>query len=253
MTNLRGLRNATVYPTVASAGVHTEHVTNVGTPDLLAYSDANQFIYAQAPYVDGNGITIDFDVPFTWNGNTANNTNLYFANPVYLEYTDPIGDWQEVPPFANSSSFSLTLISSTNITANTTVPAYTAACPAPPAYVAPAATSPPTSVLGDPMFTGLLGQVYQVHGMDGAVYNLISEPACQVNARFVFLSSGVCPTVQGVALATALEVCPVCADRPCFPLSSIFSLNSSPWLLYVGMQLDCLSAEFPAKWWDGVV
>ena len=55
----------------------------------------------------------------------------------------------------------------------------------------------PVSVLGDPQFVGLLGQSYQVHGIDGAVYSLISEPSAQVNARFSFLTGPrPCPTVQ---------------------------------------------------------
>ena len=53
-------------------------------------------------------------------------------------------------------------------------------------------------VLGDPQFTGFLGQRYQVHGVDGYVYNLISAASLQLNARFTFLQSGRCPTVSGV-------------------------------------------------------
>ena len=49
------------------------------------------------------------------------------------------------------------------------------------------------AIVGDPQFIGLLGQRFQVHGIDGAVYNLISSSRTQVNARFVFLSSGDCP------------------------------------------------------------
>ena len=48
------------------------------------------------------------------------------------------------------------------------------------------------AVLGDPQFVGLLGQSYQVHGIDGAVYNLISDKQVQVNARFTFLDHGEC-------------------------------------------------------------
>ena len=52
-------------------------------------------------------------------------------------------------------------------------------------------------VIGDPQFVGLLGQSYQVHGIDGAVYSLISEQAAQVNARFAFLTGPrPCPAVQ---------------------------------------------------------
>lgn len=52
-------------------------------------------------------------------------------------------------------------------------------------------------VVGDPQFVGLRGQSYQVHGMDGAVYNLITERNTQVNSRFVFLTEGQCPTING--------------------------------------------------------
>ena len=43
-------------------------------------------------------------------------------------------------------------------------------------------------------FVGLLGQSYQVHGIDGEIYNLISDRLLQVNARFTFQSSGGCDT-----------------------------------------------------------
>jgi len=52
-------------------------------------------------------------------------------------------------------------------------------------------------VVGDPQFVGLRGQSYQVHGIDGAVYNIVSEKNTQVNSRFVFLTEGVCPIIDG--------------------------------------------------------
>ena len=52
-------------------------------------------------------------------------------------------------------------------------------------------------ITGDPQFVGLRGQQYQVHGIDGAVYNIISEENSQVNSRFVFLTSGDCPVIEG--------------------------------------------------------
>jgi len=57
----------------------------------------------------------------------------------------------------------------------------------------------PATVIGDPQFIGLRGQSYQVHGIDGAVYNIISEKNTQVNSRFVFLTEGECPIVAGKA------------------------------------------------------
>ena len=52
-----------------------------------------------------------------------------------------------------------------------------------------------SSVLGDPSFVGLRGQQYQVHGLDGAVYSIISDDGLQINARFAFLSGGRCPSI----------------------------------------------------------
>ena len=50
------------------------------------------------------------------------------------------------------------------------------------------------SMLGDPQIVGLLGQSFQVHGIDGQVYNLICDrDGVLLNARFVFLRSGSCP------------------------------------------------------------
>jgi len=43
-------------------------------------------------------------------------------------------------------------------------------------------------VNGDPIFVGLRGQTFQIHGIDGAVYNLISDAHAEVNARFAFLN-----------------------------------------------------------------
>jgi hypothetical protein len=49
---------------------------------------------------------------------------------------------------------------------------------------------------GDPQISGLRGQSYQVHGIDGAVYNLITDHDIQLNGRFTFLDSGKCAIGQ---------------------------------------------------------
>jgi hypothetical protein len=51
---------------------------------------------------------------------------------------------------------------------------------------------PPIGVVGDPQFVGFHQQKFQVHGIDGEIYNLISLPTLQLNARFTFLSEGNC-------------------------------------------------------------
>jgi len=45
---------------------------------------------------------------------------------------------------------------------------------------------------GDPQFSGFLGQSYQIHGVSGSYYNIISTPALQLNALFTFLTEGAC-------------------------------------------------------------
>ena len=51
-------------------------------------------------------------------------------------------------------------------------------------------------IRGDPAFVGLRGQSYQIHGIDGTVYNIISERSMQVNSRFVFLTGPrACPVM----------------------------------------------------------
>jgi len=47
-------------------------------------------------------------------------------------------------------------------------------------------------VHGDPQIVGLQGQDFQVHGMPDEIFNMITYPNLQVNARFVYLSSGAC-------------------------------------------------------------
>jgi len=46
-------------------------------------------------------------------------------------------------------------------------------------------------------FVGLRGQSYQVHGVSGEVYNIISDSDLQYNSRFVFLERGDCPVLNG--------------------------------------------------------
>jgi len=63
---------------------------------------------------------------------------------------------------------------------------YTITCQGPEGYV-----------VGDPQFVGLRGQQYQVHGVAGEVYNIVSDADLQYNSRFVFLNQGECPVVDG--------------------------------------------------------
>jgi len=61
------------------------------------------------------------------------------------------------------------------------------------------------SVQGDPEFVGLRGQRYQVHGIDGAVYNLISDSLSQVNSRFIYINEkGDCPIIPSTGKRVSL-------------------------------------------------
>lgn len=63
----------------------------------------------------------------------------------------------------------------------------------------------PGQIAGDPQFTGLRGQTYQVHGVPDEVFSIVSDVDLQYNSRFVLLKKGACPTVDGKPI-----------DTPCF-------------------------------------
>ena len=51
--------------------------------------------------------------------------------------------------------------------------------------------APAAAVLGDPSFTGFHGGApFQVHGIPGAVFNLLTAPSLQLNALFTFIDQG---------------------------------------------------------------
>ena len=75
----------------------------------------------------------------------------------------------------------------------------------------------PSSVLGDPQFVGLLGQSFQVHGLDGGIYNLVSDAAFNLNARFTFLSGpAACPVVPSTGRRSS-----ACFSHPGSYLSAV--------------------------------
>jgi hypothetical protein len=87
---------------------------------------------------------------------SPNNNNL-FANSFAVQLLDRIQT-----PAPNVSSYSFTIIRQ------------------------------PAPIVGDPQIIGMQGQDFQVHGIPDEIFNMITYPNLQVNARFVYLSSGVC-------------------------------------------------------------
>jgi len=80
------------------------------------------------------------------------------------------------------------------ISQNSTTPGATSSCTS--MYGFNITNPANATVKGDPQFMGLRGQNYQVHGIDGAVYNIISDADIQLNSRFVFLTGPrPCPTI----------------------------------------------------------
>ena len=96
-------------------------------------------------------------------------------------------------------------------------------------------SGPPTgaNIVGDPQFKGLRGQSFQVHGVDGAVYNLISDSNMQLNTRFTFLEGPrPCPVMPSTGKVSA-----ACWSHPGSYLSELALKTSG------GSQLLIVSGE----------
>jgi len=52
--------------------------------------------------------------------------------------------------------------------------------------------SGPAVIVGDPQILGMQGQDFQVHGMPDEIFNIVTYPTVQVNARFTYLESAEC-------------------------------------------------------------
>jgi len=96
--------------------------------------------------------------------------------------------------FLGNGSVAVFNLLNVQIYQNSTAPGATSSCTAVYAFNI---TNPANSTIkGDPQFMGLRGQSYQIHGIDGAVYNIISDADIQLNSRFVFLTGPrPCPTM----------------------------------------------------------
>ena len=98
----------------------------------------------------------------------------------------------------NSLPFGTDMVTASDLVAGTSVfftvgwLGGTAAVDTPSLIVFTSANS--ANAVGDPQFHGFLGQSYQVHGTSNTVFSLISDALVQVNAVFVFLTEGRCPS-----------------------------------------------------------
>ena len=163
-------------------------------------SGARVFIFAE----DGTVVT-SFNYTAAWSPegvavgtSTVGLTQIFVAD----------GEGMQVVVFSTSGQVLRTLSSSTvplqfptGVALSTSGDLYVADSQVNRVLVFRNAVNAPSAVLGDPQFVGLRGQSFQVHGIDGAVYALVSSPSTQVNARFVFLSAGQCPSLAVIATA----------------------------------------------------
>ena len=130
---------------------------------------------------------------------TVNQTAPLIANITQGNFTRSINATLSSNPSVSIITPTLSSIGSSSSSSSTggSSVASVSSTAAAPASVSSSTGRSSAGVVGDPQFVGLRGQRFQVHGIDGAVYNLISEADTQVNARFAYLSAGHCPIIDG--------------------------------------------------------
>ena len=84
---------------------------------------------------------------------------------------------------------------------------------------------------GDPVFSGFHGQTYQVHGIAGEVFNLVTTQHLQLNALFVFLDEG--QSITSAQMAELRTASP--ASR--YPTTAAWS-HPGTYLGAVGLQVE---------------
>ena len=170
--------SATGTRTFTNTTTHSVQTANVSlAPTYTVANNLNAlYPYAVAPkssnaLVDQEGIGFDLSSYEYLAGYTNHYTQLglRWDGTQYIEQ-DVTGN---IELGVTAESFAVTAIVSSSSTA---APMRAATPSSSSSSAAPA--PPPVSVLGDPMFVGLRGQRFQVHGVDGEVYNLIVDRQC---------------------------------------------------------------------------
>ena len=207
-----------IYMAVSGSG--TRNVTNttsltseVSTLTLLpahSFEQNNNLLWPNfVPSDDGNVQMFDENgLSFQSDAADASQVNLYW-NDQQLRYAESSQNSTTASYFLAAVNAAPVITGSSSSTGSSV-----------PATGSVSSSTAAISVLGDPQFVGLRGQSFQVHGIDGAVYNLIvdrqpvdgstetvnaatdtSSSSVEsglilVNARFRFLSSGRCPDIS---------------------------------------------------------
>jgi hypothetical protein len=64
-----------------------------------------------------------------------------------------------------------------------------------------------SSIVGDPQFTGFLGQSYQIHGLPDTIFNIISSPLIQLNSRFDYISKSPSKSTSKIICKVIQTIC----------------------------------------------
>ena len=172
------------------------------------------------PSVAAPGVVVLLNTTTLGTGANTNLAGLFQLNGIFSDSSNPTGqllngiwfDWQAgKPSFGSGPSQLIVFI------LNTTAPSSIIGAPEEQVGLISNIVrvdffiSPPTAaVLGDPWFTGFHGQsAYQVHGIPGGVFNLLTAADLQFNALFSFIDHGEAMTAAQMKLARLITSAPV--------------------------------------------
>jgi len=148
---------ATIFPT---SGYSIQSYTCDPCADIQHVGTANSCNTATGP---GSGQSPTNGFPCALFTRTYTFSNLAASSPsTQVINSFAVQLYDRLQPLPNTSSYSFTIVRN----------------------------APP--IIGDPQIVGLQGQDFQVHGIPDEIFNMITYPNLQVNARFVYLSSGEC-------------------------------------------------------------
>ena len=197
--------NRQVWANVAALGLGA--IGNIGLPDV--YTTGGQTVPPSGFSIRYNDVSNAANTTFKTNKSSTRACNTIGGPqcPVWSVKL-PAGLWQ-----CATGAFNYVFVADASYYYNCVQPAYFLTQNSCPTVVssstggsqpinpqAPSPTSTP-SARGDPQFAGLRGQDYQVHGIDGGVYNVISDAHMQLNSRFVFLTGPrPCPVMPSTGL-----------------------------------------------------
>ena len=108
-------------------------------------------------------------------------------------------------------------------------------CPFTPVF--PSVLITAAGVLGDPAFTGFHNQHFQVHGIPNKLFNLLSTPTLQVNARFKMIKDGEAMTSGQMRHVRLLSEIKSGSSSSSLPITTAFS-HDGTFLGEMGIKLQ---------------